>query len=304
MTVLALHIDGARFVAGRADDDNDDGSNVRRVPLPEHSVWQRCRELLLDVAGGTPVSAVGIASAGPVDMAAGVVAPVDIPEWRTGFELAAAVRQLFPTAAVQLAYEGLCSAMAERQFGAAGETMDSLSILLSERVSGGVTAGGLALAGRTGNAGHIGHLLVPGFDDPCSCGNRGCLESVAGGHALVGWAQRNGWAGASCDALLEAAQAGDAIVDAALARAGVALGLAISSVAALLDIDLVVIGGKLSGAGPALWTPLQNAVAEHATLAFLPGLRVLPSQLGDLGALAGAGLLGLLISPEVLESAG
>ncbi|MGW4843064.1 ROK family protein [Nocardia brasiliensis] len=297
MTVLALHIDSAGFAAGRADDDSD-ASSIRRIPLPEDSVWQRCRELLLDVAGGTEVSAVGIASAGPIDMAAGVVAPVDVPEWRTGFELADAVRKLFPTAEVQLAYEGLCLAMAERQFGASADTVDALTILLSDRISGGITAGGLSLAGRTGNAGHIGHLLVPGFDDRCDCGNRGCLEAIAGGRALVERARHHGWAGSSSDALVEAAQTGDAGVGDALDRAGTAVGLAIASVAALLDIDLVVVGGKLADAGPTLWTPLRKTVAEHARLAFLPGLRVVPSQLGDIGALAGAGLLGMLISPS------
>ncbi|MFI6218524.1 ROK family protein [Nocardia brasiliensis] len=294
MTVLALHVDSTGFAAGRADDDSDTDS-IRRIPLPEHSVWQHCRELLLEVAAGAEVSAVGIASAGPVDMAAGVVAPIDVPEWRTGFELAQSVRKLFPSAEVQLAYEGLCLAMAERHLGGATEAVDTLTILLSDRVSGGITAGGLSLAGRTGNAGHIGHLLVPGFDDPCSCGNRGCLEAIAGGRALIDRARRDGWVGSSIDALVAAAHAGDAVVGAALGRAGVALGLAISSVSALLDIDLVIVGGKLSSAGPTLWTPLHKTVAEHAKLAFLPGLRVIPSHLGDVGPLAGAGVLGMLI---------
>ncbi|MFB8281090.1 ROK family protein [Nocardia colli] len=294
MTVLALHIGSAGFMAGRADDDENDDSSIRRIPLPERSTWARCRELLLDVAAGQEVSAVGIASAGPLDMAAGVVAPADIPEWRTGFGLTEAVRKLFPAAEVHLVLEGLSLAMAERQFGAAQETVDAVTILVSDRISGGITAGGFALAGRTGNAGYIGHVLVPGFDDPCDCGGHGCLEAVAGGRSVVRWARGNGWPGSSSDALVEAARAGDAVALAALGRAGTALGLAITSVAALLDVDLVIVGGVLSQAGPELWTPLHDAVAEHAKLAFLPGLRVLPSQLGDIGVLAGAGLLGIL----------
>uniref|UniRef100_UPI002458E4E9 ROK family protein n=1 Tax=Nocardia brasiliensis TaxID=37326 RepID=UPI002458E4E9 len=286
MTVLALHIGSAGFIAGRADDD-DDGSSIRRIPLPEHSAWARCRELLLDVAAGSEVTAVGIASAGPLDMAAGVVAPADIPEWRTGFGLADAVRKLFPIAEVPLAFEGLCLAMAERQFGEYQEVVDTVAILVSERISGGITAGGFALAGRTGNAGNIGHVLVPGFDDPCSCGGHGCLEAVAGGRSVVRWARDNGWVGSSSDALIDAARSGDTVAVAALGRAGRALGLAIASVAALLDIDLVVVSGRLSQAGPELWNPLHNAVADHAKLPSHPRLRVFCSQLGQIGAQAG-----------------
>uniref|UniRef100_UPI00245420EA ROK family protein n=1 Tax=Nocardia gipuzkoensis TaxID=2749991 RepID=UPI00245420EA len=83
---------------------------------------------------------------------------------------------------------------------------------------------------------------------------------------------------------------------AALDRAGTALGRAVASAAALLDLDLVVLGGSIAEAGPALWKPLGEAVATHARLSFLPGLRVVPSQLGDIALLAGAGILAVTAS--------
>ncbi|MGY2032808.1 ROK family protein [Nocardia gipuzkoensis] len=295
MTVLALEIGSSRFAATRVADDVGT-EDVRQIPIPASGAWDRCRDILLDAAEGAEVTALGIASAGPIDMAAGIVAPMEVPEWRTGFGIVEAARKLFPAASVHLALDGVCSALAERNFGALSNVMDGLAITASDRISGGVIVGGFTVVGRTGNAGHVGHVLVPGFDDRCVCGGRGCLEAVAGGASAVRWAREQGWAGTSVPELVEAARVGENIPSAALDRAGTALGRAVASAAALLDLDLVVLGGSIAEAGPALWKPLGEAVATHARLSFLPGLRVVPSQLGDIALLAGAGILAVTAS--------
>ncbi|MGQ4619489.1 ROK family protein [Nocardia sp. R7R-8] len=292
MTVLALEIGSSGFAATRVADDVDT-DDIRRSPIPATGAWGRCQDLLLEVAGGGEVTALGIASAGPIDMAAGVIAPPEVPEWRGGFGIVEAARKLFPKAQVPLALDGVCLALAERGFGATSGVMDSLALSVADRITGGVVVGGFVLVGRTGNAGHVGHVLVPGFDDRCSCGGHGCLEAVAGGRAMVRWAREQGWAGASVPELVEAARVGEDIPAAVVGRAGTALGRAIASVAALLDLDLVVLGGLLAGAGPVLWKPLGEAVATHARLSFLPGLRVIPSELGDVATIMGAGVLAL-----------
>ncbi|WP_280442720.1 ROK family protein [Nocardia brasiliensis] len=292
MTVLALEVGPTGFAAARVAEDVGAG-DVHLAPIPEIAAWDRCRALLADVAEGGEVTGLGIACAGPVDMAAGVVAPPEIAEWRTGFDIVAAARREFPAASVHLALDGVCLALAERNIGAAKDAMDSLSVTVADRIRGGVTVGGFVVVGRTGNAGNIGHLLIPECDELCECGSRGCLEAVAGGAAAIRWARSRGWEGASVGELVNAARTGDTIAAAAMARAGTALGQAIASVAALLDVDLAVVGGAVAEAGPALWEPLGAAVAAHARLSYLPGLRVVPSTLGDMGALVGAGLLAL-----------
>ncbi|MBF6175669.1 ROK family protein [Nocardia blacklockiae] len=297
MTRLALEIGPVRFAAGRvADDVGED--EIRRIPVPDRGVWDACRELLLDVAGSIEVSSVGIAAAGPIDMAAGIVAPTEISEWRTGFAIVEQVRKLFPAAEVRLAFDGVCLALAERNFGATSTVMDSLSIFVSDRVVAGISVGGFTVVGRTGNAGHIGHMLVPGFDDRCGCGGRGCLEAVASEGAVLRWATGQGWTGGSAENLLAAAVAGESIPVAALERAGTALGRVVASVAPLLDIDLVAVGGPLAQSGSPLWKPIGTAVATHARLGFLTGLRVVPSELGAVGVLAGAGVLAMTESDD------
>ncbi|MFJ9370073.1 ROK family protein [Nocardia sp. NPDC101769] len=290
MTLLALAIGDGQFAAAQIA-AGADADQVGRIPQPTRDAWPACRDLLLDKAAGTSVSAVGIACSGPIDMATGVVAPSEIPEWRTGFGIVEAVRKTFPSAEVNLALDGVCLAFAERSFGPSRDVVDSVVISASTHISGGLLIGGYTVVGRTGNAGNLGHTLVPGFDEPCECGGRGCLDAVAGGAALLRWARTQGWRGDSATELVRAADQGDHLALAAADRAGTALGRAIASVAVLLDIDLVIVGGSLALPGNALWRPLGKAVAEHAKQSYLTTLRVVPSTLGEDGVLIGAGVI-------------
>ncbi|MGH4018668.1 MAG: ROK family protein, partial [Pseudonocardiaceae bacterium] len=92
-------------------------------------------------------------------------------------------------------------------------------------------------------------------------------------------------------ALAAAAGAGDPVARAALRRGGLALGAALASVAAVCDLDLVVLGGGVTGAGSLLHEPVHEALVRHARLAFLRGLRVVPAALGASAGLVGAATL-------------
>lgn len=290
MTVLALDIGATKVAVGLVGADGVT-HEVGRIAVPPAGVWEAVRGLLLAAANGSQVEIVGIGACGPVDAPAGLVSPLNIPEWHHGFELVAAVRELFPGASVRLAVDGVCLALAERHFGAARETPDALAMTVSSGVGGGVIVGGMVAVGHTGNAGHIGHMIVPGSTDPCSCGGVGCVEAVASGPASVRWARERGWEGETGIQLAAAAQEGDRVAKAALRRAGIALGQVISSAAALLDVDLVVVGGGFAQAGEPLWRPMREAIGAHARIDFLGDLRVVPSELGEHATLVGAGLL-------------
>ncbi|MBL1075735.1 ROK family protein [Nocardia sp. 2] len=290
MTLLALDIGATKFAAGTVDSDGVVGG-IERIPVPASGVWDGCRELLLRVADGAEVSAVGIGSAGPVDVRTGTTGPINIPEWASGFALVDAVRKVFPGAEVRFAIDGVCLALAEQHWGAARGVPSVLALTVSSGIGGGVISEGRVVVGRTGNAGHIGHIIVPGNEEPCACGGFGCVEAVASGPSSVRWARRQGWTGSTGVELSQAAHAGDEIAVAALGRAGTALGYAIASAAALLDTHLVVVGGGFAQSGEPLWRPLRETVARHARLTFLRELRVLPSELTDQATIMGAGLL-------------
>lgn len=289
---LALDIGGTKMAAGVVSEDGR-VPVFDSVPTPQTDPWRACAALLERVADGREVDGVGIACAGPVDTVAGVVAPINITEWAQGFELVAGVRSVFPDAGTALAMDGAAAALAEFHHGAGRGTPNLLSLVVSTGIGGGIVLGGEIARGRTGNAGHIGHIVVPGSSEPCSCGGVGCLETVASGPSAVRWARSQSWSGNTGRELAEGARSGDAIAVDALHRAGTALGGAIASAAALLDVDLAVIGGGFAQSGAPLWEPMLDAAARHARLSFIAGLRIVPAELGGAGTLTGAGLLAL-----------
>ncbi|GAD83678.1 ROK family protein [Nocardia asteroides NBRC 15531] len=290
MTALALDIGATKFAAALVDPDYT-LRGVRQAPSATAEPWAVCRDLLLAVAGDNPVRAVGIGSAGPIDVPAGTAAPLNLPPWRDGFAVVAHVQALFPSAVVRFAIDGACLVLAEHRVGGLRGVANGLALTVSSGVGGGIVADGRVLVGRTGNGGHLGHIVVPGDDTPCGCGGFGCVEAVASGMSAARWARARGWTGATGAELAEAALRGEAVPLAAMARAGTALGQAVSSAAALLDVDRVVIGGGFARSGPPLWDPLRAAVARHARLEFLRELTVEPSALTDGATLVGAGVL-------------
>lgn len=299
--VLALDVGGTKIAAGLvATDGALTYAATRPTPGDQaaEAVWAVVAELLDDVlarAGGR-VRAVGIGSAGPVDVNAGTVSPVNIPGWR-GFALRDRVAAAVPGVPVRLGGDGVCMALGEHRHGAGRGTRSMLGMVVSTGVGGGLVLDGAPFQGRTGNAGHVGHVVVDADGEPCRCGGRGCVETIASGPAMVRWALAKGWtpeAAADAKALGAAALAGDPVALRAYRRGTHALAAMIASVAAVCDLDLVVIGGGVAKSGALLFDPLRAALADYAGLDFLAGLQVVPAELGGEAGLVGAAALATL----------
>ena len=169
-----------------------------------------------------------------------------------------------------------------------------LGMVVSTGIGGGLVLDGVPYDGRTGNAGHVGHMVVEVEGPSCSCGGRGCVEAIASGPHLAAWAREQGWEGRQAhDAreLADAAAAGDGIALRAFRRGSRAIAAMIASVGAVCDLDLVVIGGGVADAGPVLFDPLREALRDYAALDFIRGLQVLAAQLGSEAGLVGAAAL-------------
>ena len=289
MTVLALDIGGTKIAAAVVHPDGRVQRSVRR-PTPRTGVLDACLAVLREVAGADPVRAVGIGSAGPVDVPAGTVDPVNIRQLR-GVPLVAGVAEAFGGVPVRLAGDGSCMALAEQRFGAGRGVPDLLGVVTSTGVGGGLVLAGQVVTGRTGNAGHVGHVVADPDGEDCPCGARGCVETIASGPSSVRWARAHGWNGADGVALGTSARAGDPVAVAALERAGRALGLAFATTAALVDLELVVLGGGFAAAGEPLWAAARAAMAPHAAMSFVRGLRLVPAELGASAGLVGAAAL-------------
>ena len=288
MPVLALDVGGTKLAAALVDDDGTVLRAARR-PTPAEP-WPACVELLEAVAGNAEVDGVGAGCGGPMEWPAGVVSPLNMPSWQ-GFPLRMRLAERYPGRPVRVHNDAVCFAVGEHWRGAGRGADDLLGVVVSTGVGAGVVLGGRVLDGATGSAGHVGHVVVDRDGPACGCGGRGCLEAVARGPAVVAWARERGCAARDGRELADLARQGDDVAVAALARAGRALGAAFASAAALLDLRLVVVGGGLGHAGPALWEPLREAVRTHARLPFTRDLRVVPAALGGEAGLIGAAAL-------------
>jgi glucokinase len=297
-STLALDIGGTKIAAGLVDDKGQLLHRNQR-PTPRSGdpdeVWAAAELTIAEalVAAGGTVAAVGISSAGPIHLADGTISPVNIPAWR-GFNVRDRVAAAVPGVPVRLAGDGLCMALGEHWRGAGRGASFMLGMVVSTGIGGGLVLDGAPYDGRTGNAGHVGHMVVD-LDGPrCACGSRGCVEAIASGPHLAAWARENGWAGTEngdAKELAEAAALGDEIALAAYERGARAIAAMIVSVGAVCDLDLVVIGGGVANAGPVLFDPLRAAVRDYAALDFIAGLQIVSAELGGDAGLVGAAAL-------------
>ncbi|MBX7432275.1 ROK family protein [Mycobacterium sp. Y57] len=294
--VLAVDIGGTKIAAALADAaGNLTHVTQRRTPHDDaETLWDTVASVLADTLGAaeTTVTAVGVGSAGPVDIPGGTVSPINIPAWQR-FPIVARVAECTGLP-VWLGGDGLCMAMGERWIGAGRGASFLLGMVVSTGIGGGLVLDGAPYRGRTGNAGHVGHVVVDPGGGPCTCGGHGCVETVASGPHLARWARTQGWqapSGADARELAEAARLGDPVALRAFTRGADALAATIASVAAVCDLDLVVIGGGVAKSGDLLFGPLRAALTRYAGLDFIRGLQVVPAELGGDAGLVGAAAL-------------
>lgn len=290
--VLAVDIGGTKLAAALVDAD---GTLVRaaRVPTPDaddaEEIWNALTNVIAEVDDDA-VAAVGVGCGGP--MRDELVSPLNIKPWRD-FPLADRLRHQARGKPVVVRNDAIAMAVGEQAHGCGREARAFLGIVVSTGVGGGLVIDGRPVDGPTGNAGHIGHVAVDADGPDCACGGRGCLEAIARGPAVVAWAMQQGWSSPQPDgrSLVGAARAGDPIALAALTRAGRALGIACASTAALLDLDVIAIGGGLSAASELLLAPASAAFERHAGMEFVRRCRLVLATLGTDAGLIGAGVL-------------
>ncbi|WP_141578243.1 ROK family protein [Actinomadura sp. WMMA1423] len=300
--VLAVDIGGTKLAAALVEPDGRVTAHDR-APTPNapgvdgEELWAALEALLgalVSAAGDPPLAGVGVGCGGPMTWPAAEVSPLNIPAWR-GFPLRERLRARYPGLPVRIHNDAICVAIGEHWLGAGRGHDNVLGMVVSTGVGGGLILGGRLVNGASGNAGHIGHVIVEPGGPPCGCGGRGCLEAVARGPGLVAWAREQGWRPGSADAtgveLTDDARRGDPVAGAAMRRAGRALGIAIASATHLCDLEVAAIGGGLSQAGRLLFDPLEEAFGEHARMEFARRLRIVPAELGQTAGLVGAAAL-------------
>ncbi len=194
-------------------------------------------------------------------------------------------------------------ALAEATLGAAAGYDHAVVVTLGTGIGGGIIASAQVYRGN-GFAGEFGHVVIDPDGDLCTCGNRGCWETLVSGRrldALAGEIVREdpgglvaaeaGGEAPSGRHLLGPAVAGDQSAIDAYRRVGEALGRGLATLAVILDPQIIVIGGAVAAAGDLLLSPARLAFYDRFEGAgHRPIPSIVPRALGVSGGAIGAGL--------------
>lgn len=253
---------------------------VATTPTPTNGdagrLWRALAELVRGVLSAAlddrPLRACGVGCGGPMSRGGEQVSPLNIPGWRE-FPLRSRLAELTGLD-TYVENDAKALALAEGWCGTAAGRRQFIAMVVSTGVGGGVVVDGKLLEGRTGNAGHIGHVVVEPTGRDCACGGRGCLEAEASGTAIAAMTGH------------PAAEAAPDVV----ARTGMMVGRGVASVCALLDLELAVVAGSVAlGFGAPFFAAAQRELSGRARLDFAAGARIVPGSLGADGPLVGAG---------------
>lgn len=185
-------------------------------------------------------------------------------------------------------------ALAEVRTGAARGASDVVYLMLSSGVGGGVVLGGSLFTGHSGMTGELGHVQVDPGGARCRCGNRGCLETVAGAGALLEALRAVVGEPVTLGEGAARARAGDPRCRETFRAAGVAAGRVAGGICNVVNPELVIVGGDLIVAGDLLVDGVREGLAQTAIGAVRDDVRVVAATLGERAELLGA--IGLAIA--------
>ena len=245
------------------------------------------------------LSAVGIGVPGPVITEAGmVVAPPIMPGWDR-YPIRASLEKMWKRP-VTLNNDAELGALGEWAYGAGRGEKNIAYIKVGSGIGAGLILNQQIYGGTMGAAGEIGHLTIDENGPLCNCGNRGCLEAFAGGHAIARQGQalaKSGKRTLLADTppdkitsleVAEAARRGDLPSQEILRRAGIYIGIAIAGLINLFNPSVVIIGGGVAQVGDIITAPIRQAVRERAMRASEQSVRITTGMLGRRSVLIGA----------------
>jgi len=230
------------------------------------------------------VAAVGIGVPGRVDAARAAILSggyVDL----AGVQLATAVGDAVGCP-VFIDNDGNMAMVAEQAIGAAQSCDTGILFTIGTGIGGAVIAGGRLFRGRAA-AGQLGHLTVDRGGEPCLCGRRGCIETTSSGTALGRHMRAAGFEPpATVEVLMERARSGDSAAKAVIGQWAGPMRLAIDTVVAAFDPEVVVIGGGLGAS-------MVEALEDHPAVTPWYRCPVVGAKLGERAGVIGAGLAAL-----------
>jgi glucokinase len=194
-------------------------------------------------------------------------------------------QQFLERPAVPVLNDANAALLGEVWLGAARGAREAILLTLGTGVGGAVMVQGQLLRGRSGKAGHLGHVSLDPSGPMDITNIPGSLEDAIGNHNVR---LRSGGRFESTQELVRAHEAGDAMATDAWLRSVRALAAAIASFTNILDPEFVIIGGGISRCGDALFSPLREMVQRFEWQVCGVSARIVPAELGEMAGAYGA----------------
>lgn len=309
MYAIGIDIGGTKIAGALVDAD---GAIVLedRVPSPAgdpEAMVDAVVDLIQRLSANHEVIGAGVAAAGFIDANQSTIIYAPNISWRNEpFKAKLEAKLDIP---VIIENDANAAGWAEYRYGAGRGYKHMIMLTIGTGVGGAVITDSHMLRGGFGIAGELGHLRVVPDGIQCGCGQRGCLESYASGSALLRAAKALAGSGSEegkrlREIEIEAGQLtglevykaileGDAGALRILRDLGAWLGQAIGSLVAVLDPEVVVIGGGVSAAGDLLLDPIREAYLEHLPArGYRPELKITTAEfVNDAGVVGAADLV-------------
>jgi len=293
----AIDIGGTKIAVGIVDNDGK-VLGRRQVPTdPENygagvdSIASMLRETASEA--GVELTGIGIGSTGPVDPIRGEFGDVDfLPGWRGKTPVKDLERMFGIRAALE--NDGDAAALAEAGWGAGRNRTRLIYITVGTGIGGGIVLDGKLYRGVDGAHPEVGHQVVDPAGPQCSCGFRGCWESLAAGPAMVAWLESHAPTdyphrpGISAKRICELAQQGDSVALHAVEHEAFYLGLGLANLINLFTPDAIVLSGSVMKSAPLFLKGIREVI--HTGCRFVPAEKtnLMLATLGDDTNLIGA----------------
>lgn len=309
MYTVGIDIGGTKIAGALVDIDGNIVAESK-VPTPAqdpNALVDAVVALVTELSLGKEVLGVGVAAAGFIDADQANIIYAPNLSWRNE-PFKAKLQAKLPLPVI-IENDANAAAWAEFRYGAGKGYRHMIMLTIGTGVGGAVIVNGQMLRGGFGIAGELGHLRVVPNGKLCGCGQHGCLESYGSGTALLKAARELAGSDLDIGARLREleAQAGEltgaqvytAILEKdpgalqILSELGTWLGEAIGSLTAVLDPQIVVIGGGVSAAGDLLLNPIREAYLAHLPArGFRPELEIKGAEfVNDAGVVGAADLV-------------
>jgi predicted NBD/HSP70 family sugar kinase len=249
------------------------------------------------------VLAVGLSLPGTIDPARGVSVDSPVMGGWDGVDLAPFLREV-TDAPLYVGNDADVLARSER-LGHAGTYDDLLVLKASTGLGLGIIAEGRVVSGHLGGAGEIGHTKIDAAEGrPCRCGDTGCLETIAGGWALVADLEVRGRPVGHVRDVVALALGGDAEARSLLREAGRRLGEVLAVAINLLNPQAVVVGGDMAAAFDVYAAGVRESVYARASALATRDLQFLPATFGDRAGLVGCASMALdrVLNPAAVDA--